>query len=280
MPSYPKATKQSYQYQGKTEYYWLLGDIKNPPVLLLPGLTGYHSNLLEFARNLKDDFFLILPDLPGWGDSPRLDRTLTLTNYAHYLHSLLEDMKIGELSIFGHCMGASLTIEFAHLYPDKTKKLILLSVPYEEGRKSFAVIKYLTDKGKRSPHFLHPIYYFWENRYLDLITGLVVAQFKSFRKRIRWVLNGFREKKYQDWNIFDETWSSLLHFNYKKIRDIKAPIHFLAGEKDLLIEKNHTLQLQAMVPHASLEFMKEAGHMAPVETPDTLARLVKKYLLL
>lgn len=280
MTIFHKATKQSYNYKGKTEYYWVLGDRKNPPVLILPGLSGTHSDLLEFSRNLRDDFFLILPDFPGWGDSPRLDTTLTLTHYAQYLKSLLESIRINRISIFGHCMGSTLAVEFTHLYPNQVKKLILVSLPFEDGRKSYTVIKYLTDVGSRTPHFLHPLFYFWENKYLNFLTGFFVMQFKSFHKKIRFNFRTFKKQNNQDWTDFDEIWANLIHFNYKKIREIRSPIHMISGAKDLIISKSQVLKLHTMVPEATLDFIEDAGHVAPVETPDTLANLTKKYLLL
>ncbi len=278
MPTYHKVKRIGYRYKNKTEYIWVVGNTKNPKLLLVPGLTGVHSNLIEFSYKLRSNFFLIFPDMPGWGESPRFDARLTLTNYARYLDRLLRFLNMESINVWGHCMGAALAIEFTYLYPYRVRKLILVSPPYEEGQLGFPMMKHMSDIGARSPHIFHPIFCFWENRYLNFFLGFFVLKFRSFRKILRWSIWKLKFQKKQDNEAFDETWVSLMHFNYKKIKDIRAPIHLIFGTEDFLISKKQARKLHDMIPPATLDFIPHGGHVTPVETPDTLASLTYKYL--
>lgn len=49
------------------------------PVLLLPGCPVPADHLVPLARELSNDRRVLLPDLPGYGDSPRLVGRYTLS---------------------------------------------------------------------------------------------------------------------------------------------------------------------------------------------------------
>ena len=101
-------------------FYWTVGNPQNTPLLCINGFTGTHSDLLAVARELKDDFYLIIPDLPGWGASDRLKESQTLNHYGKYLLELINHLQLKRVATLGHCMGAALSIEFAHMAPERS----------------------------------------------------------------------------------------------------------------------------------------------------------------
>src|SRR6266568_2199554 len=134
MVSPSRVTRMSFSPDGKTsDYFWIAGSKANSPILLVPGFTGTHSDLLQLTEILKEHFFVIIPDLPGWGLSPQTSRTLTIHNYAVYLKKLLKELDIGKVTICGHCKGATVAIETAYLFPHIVKQIIIVSTPYIGG---------------------------------------------------------------------------------------------------------------------------------------------------
>src|ERR1035437_746347 len=114
-------------------YAWTTGDKSNPSLLVVPGFTGTHTDLMHIAESLAQKYFVIVVDMPGWGESPRLPDELSVENYAAYIKSLIDQLKISKITYFGHCMGATLGIEFANKFPASLKELFLLSAPYLGG---------------------------------------------------------------------------------------------------------------------------------------------------
>lgn len=276
---YHKATKFSFSLENQRFYFWVIGDTMNDPLLLLSGLTATHSDLLEMTSKLRESNFLIIPDLPGWGASPRLKQTLTLTNYSNYLIELINKLKIKKLNIFGHCMGGILALEFTRLYASSVKKLILVSIPYEEGKLVSKIILHLTDMGNRSPHFLYPIFYFFRNKYLNFLIGFYVVKVRSLRKKFKKLSKDYKNIAYEDNEVYKEGWTSTMHYDYSWIGSIKVPIHLIYGSKDPLISSDQVYKLQKLLPSkTTLEFIKEAGHIPPFESPEALGTLVLQYL--
>ena len=102
---------------------------KGQPILLL---HGFDSSFLEFRRiyqSLKRNFQVIVPDLLGFGFSPRCaTNEYTPSKIVSYLIDLLRTLKITRnLKIIGASMGGSTALKLAFEIPDSVDKIILLS---------------------------------------------------------------------------------------------------------------------------------------------------------
>lgn len=273
-----RATEKEFSPDGKIlDKYWILGNTEKPPLLFIPGFTGTHSDLLEVAEFLENDYHIIIPELPGWGESQRYSKRLTIHNYALYLKALLDAIKIKNITLVGHCMGATLAIELAHLYPDLAKDVILVSTPFREGLLSQKLFLHLADLSEHSPRRLRPLFFLWRSRMFSVPVSLIVLRYKSYRKKLRAIHSLFINQPLEDEEVVEENWISLMHYHYSKIKQIKVPIHFIHGEKDMLVGKNQAIKLFSMVPGATIDFIPDAGHIPPSETPQSLATLILKY---
>ena len=102
---------------------------KGQPILLL---HGFDSSFLEFRRiypSLKTNFQVIIPDLLGFGFSPRCaTNEYTASKIVSYLISILKTLKITKnLKIIGASMGGSVALKLAYEMPDFVDKIILFS---------------------------------------------------------------------------------------------------------------------------------------------------------
>ncbi len=102
---------------------------KGEPILLL---HGFDSSFLEFRRiyqSLKKSFQVIIPDLLGFGFSPRCatneyNPSLIIACLVEILGTLQVS---NNLKIIGASMGGSTALKLAFEIPDSIKKIILLS---------------------------------------------------------------------------------------------------------------------------------------------------------
>ena len=102
---------------------------KGKPILLL---HGFDSSFLEFRRiyeSLKRNFQVIIPDLLGFGFSPRCaTKEYSPKKIIDYLVDILEILKIkNNLKIIGASMGGSTALKLAFEIPNSIEKIILLS---------------------------------------------------------------------------------------------------------------------------------------------------------
>ncbi len=102
---------------------------KGEPILLL---HGFDSSFLEFRRiyqSLKRNFQVIIPDLLGFGFSPRCaTNEYNPSKIISYLIDLLNTLQItNNLKIIGASMGGSTALKLAFEIPVSVDKIILLS---------------------------------------------------------------------------------------------------------------------------------------------------------
>lgn len=258
--------------------FWKDGKTKNPPLVILPGFTGTHGDLVDFAEQFEKDFDVIIPDLPGWGDSPKGTYHLTIEGYADFVHDLLEGLHISHVFLVGHCMGSAVAIQFAYKYPRKVSELFLISVSYLGGTLSQEMFAYLARESIKVPHFLRPLFFFFRSRLIAIPLGFFVIQTKSFKKKLSIILKNTVKQQFQDEAVIEKNWNSLTLFDYKKLQSLQMPIHIFHGEKDILVAPKQSEKILAFCPMATFEVISHAGHMPPVETPETLARLMQRYL--
>lgn len=279
MSVYSRITMKSFIAEDGGEYYYVVdGDTKKEPLLMLPGFTGTHSDQLRLAEDLRDTYFVIVPDLPGWGKSPRLRKSLTLKNYAQYIHSLMDSIGIHKFYLLGHCMGATLALEYALLYPQSVKKLILVSTPYNEGLLSQRLFLHLADISTHAPKFFRPLLFFWRSQFFAVPLAFVSLRFRSLQKKIRIIGRGLKQQPKQHEDVVEENWISFVHFNYNRIKKLRIPTLILHGSEDLIVNPKQAMKLGLLLPHADIHIIEGAGHLPPMETPGALASEVKAFL--
>lgn len=109
------------------------------PILLVPSLINKYyildllpkKSYVEFLVNCGFSVYLI-----DWGVVDDADRFLTLEKYIEdYLHKAVEEINKAEnsekVSLIGYCMGGTMALIYAALFPQMVQNLILLATPVD-----------------------------------------------------------------------------------------------------------------------------------------------------
>ncbi len=91
------------------------------PVLLVHGFGEDGTIWEQQVENLKKDFLLIVPDLPGSGQSELLDGDCTMEDYAEVIKVIADKEFVSTknndtFSLIGHSMGGYISLAFAKKY--------------------------------------------------------------------------------------------------------------------------------------------------------------------
>jgi pimeloyl-ACP methyl ester carboxylesterase len=89
------------------------------------GLSGRY--LLPTAERLADEFHILVPDLPGFGRSSKAGALLDVPDLAHAAARFLDDRGVEKATLVGNSMGCPVIIEFAHRYPERIDRAVLVS---------------------------------------------------------------------------------------------------------------------------------------------------------
>lgn len=89
------------------------------------GLSGRY--LLPTAERLADEFHTLVPDLPGFGRSGKVPGGLDIPALARDAARFLDDRGIETVTLVGNSMGCPVILEFAHHYPERIDRAVLVS---------------------------------------------------------------------------------------------------------------------------------------------------------
>lgn len=101
-----------------------------PPLVVLHDLFLDGTSWDGVADELADEFRIVAPDLPGFGESEkpapgRYDYGVSV--FADSIAGLFAGLGIGRAAIAGHGLGGAIAITLAALHPELASKLILIN---------------------------------------------------------------------------------------------------------------------------------------------------------
>jgi haloacetate dehalogenase len=128
--------------------YKTLGDPKKPAMLMLHGHPQTHMIWHKIAADLAEKFFLVLPDLRGYGQSSKPAGLEDHSNYSKRAMGadcvrLMAHLGIAKFRICAHDRGARVAHRLALDAPQAVEKLMLLDIAptlamYEQTTETFA----------------------------------------------------------------------------------------------------------------------------------------------
>lgn len=104
------------------------GDQNDPPaVLLLPGGPEGPEVFEQLKSRLSKQYRVLIPHLPGYGNSNDDLPDYSFKTLAVYTDQLLEKLELQNIHILGYGLGGASAIYLAHDYPERVQSLSLIS---------------------------------------------------------------------------------------------------------------------------------------------------------
>lgn len=106
-----------------------LGVPERPALVFLHGFLGSGRDWLHLAKRLSDQFYCLMPDLPGHGDNlGTVDESrLGYEALSEGLYATLSTHRSGPVNLLGYSMGGRLAMAFSLRHPERVSRLILES---------------------------------------------------------------------------------------------------------------------------------------------------------
>jgi pimeloyl-ACP methyl ester carboxylesterase len=93
-----------------------------PPALLLHGTAGSWRNFRAWLPTLLPRAHLLIPDLPGFGDSPAPPVRPRLRTWARLLHALVAELDAPPRTLVGLGMGASVAMAYLEVAAERAQR--------------------------------------------------------------------------------------------------------------------------------------------------------------
>jgi len=107
------------------------GNPRGPALLFLHGITGSRRYFDKKVRPLERDYRLVIPDLLGFGLSPKPYVEYTLDLFRDSVRAFVEERGLAEvpLTIVGHSLGGLVALQYAARHREHVRRMILVSLP-------------------------------------------------------------------------------------------------------------------------------------------------------
>lgn len=115
--------ERSMRADGRRLCYRVGGE--GPGVVLVHGLGGAATNWSRLARLLAQRFRVLVPDLPGHGNSEPLPRPGGLEAFAGAVRACLDAEGMAQAAVVGHSLGGAVAIRLALAEPACVSALVL-----------------------------------------------------------------------------------------------------------------------------------------------------------
>jgi pimeloyl-ACP methyl ester carboxylesterase len=103
---------------------YLIGG-EGPPLLLCHGWLGSGENFETWFEDVGRRRTLVIPDLPGCGESPPLTSRHSCAALARSVEPLIDALKLERFDLGGLCLGAGVAFELLARCPQRVDRLIL-----------------------------------------------------------------------------------------------------------------------------------------------------------
>lgn len=252
-------TEKTLQVDGHRIHY--LDGGNGDPVILLHGIFAEKDHWVDFARQLTGSYRVIAPDLPGFGESDRLDgQTYGYMEQTQRLKDFMDASGIGRAHLAGNSMGGTIAAVFALRYPESVASVAFIGAPHGLRTPKPSEMDTLIDAGK-SPLVVHD-----------------AAQFEEMMSMV------FEKKPFLPYPILHaaqadalrmapsnlQLWNEQRKDRYllaERIGDLRAPILALWGSEDRLFDVSGVDVLNSSLKNPQVEVLLGIGHLPMMEAP-------------
>lgn len=272
-----RAHLHSERIGGRIVNFVQYGDPAAPPVVLIHGLAGCWQNWLENIPALGEDFNVIVPDLPGFGESDAPAGRITIPGYARVTVGLLNALGIERAPIIGNSMGGQTAAQAAIDFPDRIGELILVSPAGYSTCTTPALLPRLAGLGgyllPRATVHRHALVSRPRLRFIAM--GGIVSHPERLSKELLYEIIGGDAKI-----GFAQAARAVVEHDFRdRLAEVRSKTLVVFGRDDRLVTSRDAVRIAARIPDARAIILRDTGHCAMAERPGWFNPVARDFLL-
>jgi len=263
--------EKNLQFQNKSISYWIEG--KGKPVMLVHGFAEDHLVWSHQIDYLKQNFQLIIPDLPGSGKSELLN-SVSMESMAEVLKAILDQESVQQTCMIGHSMGGYTTLAFAEKYSSRLNSFCLFhssAYPDNEEKKQTRskAIEFMKKNGVEE--FLKTS---TPNLFAKDATGSLS---KPKQQMVEKLIRGYKNL---DVNALVEYYHAMMERPDRThvLKSFTKPILYVLGRHDTAVLYEQGLEQTHLARNVEVYTLNESGHMGMWEELIESNRILEGFL--
>ena len=236
------------------------------PLVLVHGFLGSSAMWSPQIEFFKDNFRVIAPALPGFGNSNNVNSCNSIECMAKAILDLLEKKEIKYFNLLGHSMGGMIVQEIAKIAGDKILKLIC----YGTGPRGNIPGRFETiDQSRKKLK----VYGLKDTAYRIAKTWFMEGE------RARYFYLCEQAGKQTSLEATDNGLVAMKNWNgVKNLKNIKNETLIIWGDQDRAYNFNQVETLNNNILNSDLKIIKGCSHNVHLEKPIEFNLIVEKFL--
>jgi pimeloyl-ACP methyl ester carboxylesterase len=221
------------------------------PLVFLHGVGDHAGTWQAVAPAFADRYRVVLPDLPGHGESAPAEGALPMATVVAGAERLLVEIATEHPAIVvGNSMGAWLATLLAHRHPERVERLVLTSggaVPGDPGAPS------LMPQTREQAAYLMS---FLRDPQAPELTGAMLDELVE------------RSASGPLARMMGDLPGLVGHMLVGRLGEVHSPVDLLWGASDRLMTLGYAERMAAQLPAARVTVLERCGHVPQVECPE------------
>ncbi|MCU0652844.1 MAG: alpha/beta hydrolase, partial [Candidatus Pacebacteria bacterium] len=233
-------------------------------ILVLHGWGVGSRSWVEFGELMaKAGYRVIVPDLPGFGQSQEPKTPWYFDDYIRFVEQFCAAMKLDKFYLIGHSFGGALACKFAATHPEMVEKLVLCDAAIIRKER----LDWRQQYAKKMAAFKH--------RLLELpFAGGIYP----LAKKILYKFVGSRDYELAS-PVMKETFKMVLATDtLEYARKLAVPTLVVWGDQDKSTPVEDAYELNKEIPGSVLWIIPGAGHKVHRTHAHQLAEAVNRFL--
>jgi pimeloyl-ACP methyl ester carboxylesterase len=218
------------------------------PFVLVHGYGVASGYLLPTAEHLAGDFPVLVPDLPGWGESDDPESALDVNALADFLAAWMHELQIDRALLLGNSFGCQIVVALADRHPSRVRGTVLVGPSLDPATLPIPKLIWLLVKDAVREH----------PRQLAIATrDYLRFGYGRGKETLRFMISD----RIQD-----------------RLPGIRIPVLVVRGEHDPIASRTWCQSLAERAPRGRFAEMSDTAHAANFDAPESLSSLVRQFV--
>jgi len=260
---------------GKDTWVFLRGG-SGRPVVLLHGFGQHKDQWGNIPLALKDGHELIIPDLPGFGESSKNEtEPYDIPSQAARLNGFIEACGLQRTDLAGISMGAGIAAYYAAQHPERIDRLVLIS-PFGILTPEKSYTQKMRDRHRDEDRTI----VFRTADEFDFLMSLLVKRPPAIPDHLKSYMVGEQKALFSlHERIFRKDLLSRENILAEILPRIRARTLLIWGRDDLLVDVSGVSVFSAAIPGLTAVVLEDCGHVTYMDQPEKTESAIREFLI-
>lgn len=240
----------TFKINNTTINYVIYGNSTGDTLVFLHGWGQNIEMMKKLADYFKNDYTILIVDLPGFGLSSEPTYSWSVYDYANAIYNLSKYLNLKKVSLIGHSFGGKISLVYASKYP--IEKLVLFASPFKKEVQKISL----------------------KTKFLKLI--MKVPGLKQIGNSMKKYIGStdYRNASEMMRNVLVKTVNTDIT---EDIKLIKCPTLIVWGTSDTAVNISRAYELEKLIDDSAVIKFEGASHYAYLEHLNECVKILKSF---